>query len=393
MNENCLRLSELLASVQDALAESFPWELWVRGEIREFSVKRAGHCYLTLAEIDTATGKPVAEARAIIWRNTYNGLAPFFESNAGRPLQDGLSVLVNVSVNFSELYGFSLIVNDIDPSFTIGELALQRQQTIAKLEQDGMMDMNAQVPMSALPRRLAVISAATAAGYGDFLKQLSGNQFGFSFHTELFPAPMQGADAPQGIIAAFDAVAERENDFDAVLLLRGGGSESDLACFDNYDLALNIAQFPLPVLTAIGHERDLHIADMVAYKYLKTPTALADYFVDIFAEEAARVQSLASRMKSAVQGKIAFQQGRVTNLRQRMRSAVKLKIMEQTSRVTQLQLRIAVLNPQSVLEKGYALVTRGGARLDSAHKVSKGDRLTLIMRDGKVESEVVNILK
>ena len=220
-------LQQLLLGVRDAIDNAFPVSVWVKGEIASCSVNRSGHCYMNLIEKNILTGALLAEVRAIIWSSRYRSLATRFASETGRNIEDGMNILALATVQYSELYGLSLIIEDIDPSFTAGEAFLERQRTIDRLTEEGMMDLNAQHQMPALPRRLAVISAATAAGYGDFMEHLHGNPYGFRFYSELFTAPMQGAEAPAGIISALEKVAERAGDFDAVLILRGGGSATD----------------------------------------------------------------------------------------------------------------------------------------------------------------------
>ena len=226
-------------------------------------------------------GRLVAKAGAIMWSSKYRFIAPYFQSVTGSPLSEGMVILAQVQVTYSELYGLSFIINDIDAEFTLGAKEMERQQTIARLVEEGLMGLQQELQMPALPYALAVISAEDAAGYRDFMRHLHENQYGFSFRTDLYPALMQGAGSPASIVEAMDAVMESGMDYDAVLILRGGGSKLDLACFDDYGLASVIAQYPIPVLTAIGHDQDHHVADMVAHAYVKTPTALADYFLEI----------------------------------------------------------------------------------------------------------------
>ena len=310
-------LLALQEQVKEALEERFFESVWLQAEISELKQNPSGHCYLTLVEKDPRSNALLAKASAVVWASTWRMVKPYFESQAGRALAPGMSVLVRVQVSYSALYGFSLVIYDIDPSFTVGELELARQRTIARLEAEGMFGMNAALPLPPLPRRLAVISSATAAGYRDFLRHLSENEYGFRFLTRLFPAVMQGAEAPASIIAALDAVAAEVESaagsqaapFDAVLILRGGGGAMDLVCFDDYDLAVNVAQFPLPVLTAIGHDHDFHVVDMVAHTHVKTPTALADWLIDRFSAEEWQVESLLQRLHLAVRSKAEAQRG------------------------------------------------------------------------------------
>ena len=280
-------------------------------------------------------------------------------------------MLVRVQVNYSVLYGLSLVIYDIDPSFTVGELELARQRTIAKLEAEGMFEMNGQLPLPLLPRRLAVISSETAAGWRDFVRHLDGNEYGFRFCLQLFPALMQGEAAPASIIAALDAVAAEldavPGAFDAVLILRGGGGAMDLVCFDDYDLAVNVAQFPLPVLTAIGHDHDYHIIDRVAHTHVKTPTALADWLVDRFASEAWRIDTLLQRLHLAVRTHATAQLGALDAMKLRVEHAMLDRHADALHRLDVLERRIDAVNPQRALERGFLIaLDKHGRRADRA---------------------------
>ena len=389
MNENVYTLQQLLSQIKDAVDKSFPLSVWVKGEIQGIGLNRSGHCYLNLIEKNMLSGALVAQCRAIIWSSRYRSLAVRFAQETERQLEDGLSILALVSVQYSELYGLSLIIEDIDPSFSVGEAFAQRQRTIARLEEEGMMDLNASLQLPPLARRLAVVSAASAAGYGDFVEHLTCNPYGFRFSCELFPAPMQGADAPAGIIAALDRIAARAEEFDAALILRGGGSATDLACFDDYMLALNIAQFPLPVLTAIGHERDVHVADMVAFEHLKTPTALADFFIDIFAAEDYRLQTLSGRLSLAVRTKVGVQNTRLERAKERLRAAVAAHVREQRQKVGMLEYRVGALNPAAILAKGFSLTLKDGRRIGSASQLAAGDEITILFGDGNKKAKTL----
>lgn len=269
-------LLELQTLIKEGIAEAFPGRYWVKAEISSWSPRANGHCYLTLTQ--SRGGKSIAESRAMIWKWHFPQLQRFFEDTTGQRLGAGITVLVRVQVSFSELYGISLFIDDIDPAFTLGEKALERKKAIEKLQREGYMDMQQELALPDIPHRLAVITSQTAAGYQDFRNHLLGNPEGYAFGLDLYEALMQGEQAPASILEALEAV--REQAFDAVLILRGGGSELDLACFDDFDLAVGIATFPIPVITAIGHDKDVHIADMVAHASVKTPTALADLFLD-----------------------------------------------------------------------------------------------------------------
>ncbi len=383
-------LYQLQSDISEVLAEAFTDSLWVRSEVSECSVNRSGHCYLTLVEKEEKSGRLLAKCSAVIWAQTYRILSAHFRSVTGSDIVAGMNILVKVQVNYSELYGLSLNVRDIDPSFTVGNLELERQRTIARLSEEGMMDINSSLELPALPRSLAVISAETAAGYRDFMEHLHGNQYGFTFATTLFPAPMQGAEAPSDIIAALDTIAQRIDEFDAVLILRGGGSVMDLVCFDDYELALNVAQFPLPVLTGIGHDKDYHVIDMVAWHNLKTPTALADFFIEMFVHEEQAVAALISRLKLALKSKSHRELALFDNMKVRIRSAVSLKASEALRRVDLLQTRLIAANPRTLIEKGYLVVLKDGRRIATGAELVPGERLKVMFSDAVVECEVIS---
>lgn len=380
-------LLALQEQVKRRLEDSFLESVWLQAEISELKQNPSGHCYLTLVEKDKRSNALLARASAVVWASTWRMVRPYFESQTGRPLEAGLSVLVRAQVSYSVLYGLSLVIYDIDPSFTVGELELARQRTIARLQAEGMFEMNAQLELPLLPRRLAVISSPTAAGWRDFRKHLTGNEYGFRFSLRLFPAVMQGETAPASIVAALDAVAAADT-FDAVLILRGGGGAMDLVCFDDYELAVNIAQFPLPVLTAIGHDHDYHIADMVAHIYVKTPTALADWLLDRFAGEAWRLDTLVQRLHLAVRTHTAAQQAALDSLKQRMAHAVLDRHAAALHALDLLERRIDAADPQRALDRGFLITLKDGRRTDRAAAFAPGDTLTLMFRDGTLEALV-----
>lgn len=284
MEQNPQGLSQLVSDVKFTLQSTYEQPVWVVAEINELNINRSGHCYLELIEKDSILDKIIAKSRATIWSFAFRNLKAFFETATGESFRAGLKVLLKVSVEFHEVYGFSLNVLDIDPNFTLGDLARKRAAVIQQLQDDGVLDLNQTQFLPNVPQRIAVISSETAAGYGDFLNQINSNSHGFKIFTQLFPAVMQGQNASQSIINAFNQIFDRLSEFDAVVLIRGGGSKSDLSCFDDYDLAYYITQFPLPVLTGIGHQRDDTVCDMVAHTRLKTPTAVAEFLLQKFAD-------------------------------------------------------------------------------------------------------------
>ncbi len=368
MEKDFLNLLELQALVREGLEEMFPQRLWVRAEVASVSAKLGGHCYLELSQ--TEDERVVAKSRAVIWASKWRVLKPFFESVTGESLRPGIEILVQVQVTYSELYGFALSVTDINPEFSLGKKEDLRLKTIKRLQDEGLMDRQKELAFPVLPWRFAVVSSGDAAGYGDFVRHLNENEYGFRFALRLFPAAMQGESCPQSVADALREIAECAEDFDAVLLLRGGGSALDLACFDDYVMARAIAECPLPVLTAVGHDRDYHVCDMVAYSFLKTPTALADELLGIFAGEDARLGEFASRMR------LAF-----TN---------RLNAMEM--RLQNLLTRIVGADPRNILKRGYVLVADGkGVVMKRASSLKGGDRLRVMFADGTVEADVVSV--
>jgi len=273
-------LAELVFQVKALLNQTFAQSIWIVAEIGELNTNYSGHCYLEHIEKEESTERILAKCRATIWASAFRMIKPYFETTTRETLRAGLKVLLKVSVEFHEFYGFSLNVVDIDPSYTVGEMAMKRLLIIEKLKTEGVYDMNKGLELPLVAQHIAVISSETAAGYGDFIQQLQNNAWGIAFNTQLFPAIMQGDKAAGSIIEAFYQVFEHLDDFDAVVLIRGGGSKTDLSCFDDYELAYTITQFPLPVITGIGHDRDESIADMVAHTALKTPTAVAEFLID-----------------------------------------------------------------------------------------------------------------
>ena len=277
MNQQ-LTLSELNQKIKDALLDAFPGTVWVVAEVSELKHNRSGHCYLELVEKEGNT--ITARSRATIWSYTYRMLKPYFETSTGQLFSEGIKVLVQATVEYHPAYGLSLNIRDIDPTYTVGDMAMQRKEIINRLKAEGVFDMNKELELPLVPQKIAVISSATAAGYQDFMNQLENNEYGFKFYPKLFEAYMQGAETVPSIINALERIFIHDDFFDAVAIIRGGGATADLSSFDDYDLAMNITQFSLPVITGIGHEKDDTIIDMVAHTRMKTPTAVAEFFVN-----------------------------------------------------------------------------------------------------------------
>ena len=366
MEKDYIDLLTLQSDIRSCLEDTFTDPVWVRAELSSVSVK-GGHCYMELCQ--SGPQGIVAKARAVIWRSKYYVLESFFREATGSTLRAGIGLLLHAAVNFSEVYGLSLVVDDLDPQFTLGEKERLRRECIARLEADGLMDAQRRLSIPELPYRLAVVSAEGAAGYGDFCRHLHENDYGFVLQTELFDAVMQGVNSPSSIVDALDRIESDPEGFDAILILRGGGSNLDLDCFDDYGLCHRIASCATPVLTAIGHDRDRHIADMVAWESLKTPTALADFFLDIYEAEDERISSFSSRLHRAFTNKIAVMNSKLDVLAARIKSA----------------------DPRNILSRGYVLPADAQGRvLKSVKDIRKGDRIRLLFSDGRLDCEVLD---
>ena len=389
MEKEFIDLFEFQSRLKRGIESLFPNRLWVRAEVSAVKV-RNGHCYLELSQSDQGGLK--AKATAIIWSSKYRIIAPYFESVTSSPLQEGMVVLVEVQANYSQLYGFSLIINDIDPEYSLGQKELERQRTIERLQSEGLMDLQKRLVLPVLPYDLAVISAPDAAGYRDFIRHLDENPYGFRVNPVLYPALMQGTDCPASVTAALDAVLKSGNRYDAVLIMRGGGSKLDLACFDDYGLAAAIARYPLPVLTGVGHDHDFHVCDMVAHAYVKTPTALADYILDMYECEDARLSSYHTRMRLALSSRVSGMENKAARLIDRIRNASAMKISLEESALNVMQARIAAADPRKIMERGYALAVDGeGVVLKNAAGVSAGDKVSVMFADGTIKAHVETI--
>ena len=403
MEKEFVDLLELQHRLKQGVESLFPNRVWVKAEVSAIKARSGGHCYLELSQSNQKG--LVAKSSAIIWSSKYRFIAPYFESVTGTPLQEGLVILVKVQVNYSELYGMSLIIDDINPEFSLGEKEQERQRTIQRLQEEGLMGLQKGLELPLLPYRLAVISAEDAAGYRDFMRHIEENPYGFKFETVLFPALMQGADCPSSIIAALDAVLDDMQEgakmdravqqyvgYDAVLILRGGGAKLDLACFDDYELAAVIAQYPIPVLTAIGHDQDFHVCDMVAHEYLKTPTALADYIVDIYAREDERISSFETRIRLALSNRLYREEALLDSLAARIKGGFALKISAMESALQVLQTRIQAADPRRILDRGYALALDGnGVVLKGAAGRQVGDKVSVMFADGSLDCTVDSV--
>lgn len=390
MEKEFVDLFEFQTKLKEGVECLFPKRLWLRAEVSAVKARPGGHCWMELSQSNSSG--LIAKASAVIWSSRYRFIAPYFESVTGSPIQEGMVILVEIQVNYSQLYGFSLIINDIDPEYSLGLKELERQKTIERLSKEGLLDLQKELALPALPYRYAVVSAEDAAGYRDFVKHLQENPYGFSFDITLFPALMQGSACPESVISALDSVLESPEDFDAVLILRGGGAKLDLACFDDYDMAAVIAQFPIPVLTAIGHDQDYHVCDMVAHEFLKTPTALADYILDIYEEEDERLSSFQTRIRLAVSNRLYREESLLDSMAARIKGAFSLKIAALESALKVLQARIESADPRKILERGYALaVDENGIVMKGVSGTEAGDKVSLMFSDGTLDCTVATV--
>lgn len=384
MERDFIDLFELQMSIKEGIESLFPDRVWVKAEVSAVKARRGGHCYLELSQ-SGAEGL-VAKCSAIIWSSKYRFIAPYFESVTGSPLSEGMVILAQVQVNYSELYGLSLIIDEIDPEFTLGVKEMERQQTIERLRSEGLMELQKELQLPVLPYRLAVISAEDAAGYRDFMRHIEENPYGFKVLPVLFPALMQGAGCPASIVQALDSVLDSGQQWDAVLILRGGGSKLDLACYDDYQMSAVIAQYPLPVLTAIGHDQDYHVCDMVAHEYLKTPTALADFIMDIYQGEDERISSCQTRVRLAVSNRLYREETLLDSLASRIKGGFSLKIAVMESALQVLQTRIEAADPRRILDRGYALaVDADGVVLRGTAGCKPGDKVSVMFADGVLD--------
>ena len=390
MEKEFISLYELQSRLKEGVERLFPSKIWLKAEISAVKARVGSHCYLELSQ--TGENGIEARAQAVIWSSKYRFIAPYFESVTGSPLREGMFVLMQVQVSYSQLYGFTLVVNDIDPDFSLGEQERLKRLTVERLEKEGLMDMQQGLGLAVLPYDIAVVSAPDAAGYRDFMRHLHENEYGFVYHTDLFPALMQGTGAPESIIAAMDAIADSGRKYDAVAILRGGGAKLDLACYDDYDLAAHIAQFPVPVFTAVGHDQDTHVADMVAFLSVKTPTALADVFVSMYADEDAALQSFSERLRLSVSGRLYQEENRLTELSRRISAAFLNTIMSMETVLALLETRMRASDPREILRKGYVLaVDRSGTVIKSIAGKQAGDRVSLLMADGHLDCTVESV--
>ncbi len=408
-----LTLYELQRSIGSALSERFPLAVWVSAEISELKVNYSGHCYLDLVEREQERGVTRAQCRAVIWRNNFATLNSYFEAESGQKLCAGLKVLVKAHVSFHEIYGFSLQITDIDPTYTLGEAERERQITISRLQREGVWDMNRSQQLPRVAQRLAIISSANAAGYQDFYQQISSSPY--KFDIVLYDSVVQGDGAELSIVEALEQIAASDEEIDAVVIIRGGGSKSDLRCFDSYRIASHVAQFPLPVIAGIGHDKDVSVVDMVAAHTLKTPTAVAVFLIERLINFDAWLESCALTMHdSAVQfthshrlklesfhhelkgAALKFVDNQNYLLKSNLESISTLSkqlLTLQNTKLEGLANSIEIYSPRHLLQVGYAVARLADKAITSVGDLEQGQTIEVELLDGVVESRVEKIRK
>lgn len=378
-------LKELCDWIQEMVENDLPDRYWVCAEIASMSVR--GHCYMELVE-KAENGILAAKVRATCWNNVYNLLSAYFVQETGQSLHVGLQVMLEVSVEFHAVYGLSLNVWNIDPTYTLGDLAKQRQATIQQLTEDGVMDLQKALQIPSLPRRVAVISSADAAGYGDFCDQLKHNRFGFKFHVQLYPAVVQGDTAARSVVQALNSIAALEEEWDVVVIIRGGGASTDMSCFDDYNLASHCAQFPLPIIAGIGHTRDVSVVDMVVHTSVKTPTAAAEWLIERVAEQVERVGSLMLRLQRATQNAVSREKNRLLLYEQQIFNTVRGKAVRERGKLDLWMKTIELHSPERIFKMGYSLTMVNGKLVRSQSEVNEADVLETHLHDGVIQSVV-----
>ena len=426
-----LTLFELNSLVRSAVELTLADDYWVEAELAEVR-ERGGHCYMELVQKNADGATTVARASAKCWRSAWSLVRPHFERVTGEPLHAGMKVLMQVHAQFHENYGFSWIVTDIDPTFTLGDMARKRLETIRRLKAAGVFELNKELTLPLFAQRVAVVSSETAAGYGDFCNQLAANPYGFGFSVRLFPAIMQGERTERSVISALNAINAEADSFDCVVIIRGGGATSDLSAFDSLALAENVANFPLPVITGIGHERDESVVDMVANMRAKTPTAAATLLVDnlkrtsdriaaaqdrmltavsrrmdyermrlarvaeripvlfslVSVRQAARIEALSARLRAAVRLGLDSASRRIDSLSAAMAPAAMRRLTAESHRLELLSQRVAAANPDRLLKRGYSITLHNGRAVRSASELKAGDEIVTRLGRGAVSSTV-----
>ncbi|MDR2682421.1 MAG: exodeoxyribonuclease VII large subunit [Dysgonamonadaceae bacterium] len=403
-----LTLSQFNSLIREDVENAFPGAYWVMAETSDVRLNKNGHCYLEFIEKNASDNSLAAKARGYIWNSAFQVLRPYFETKTGQAFVSGIKVLVKVSVDFHPVYGFGLNVHDIDPAYTLGDRQRRRQEILDRLEKEGVLALNKELEMPLLPQRIAIITSPTAAGYEDFLDHLLNNAAGFIFYPSLFPATMQGEQTESSVIAALNAIYEQREHFDAVDIIRGGGATSDLASFDSYDLAANCAQFPLPILTGIGHERDDTVLDFVAHYRAKTPTAVADYLVNRMETVGAELQTCESHLMDAtrrmleeatkqirqterhlpvyIQNALDKYHFRLMSCRNNLIKGARQLLQNEENKLTGKEAFFKLSSPGYILSKGYSLTMKNGKTVQSFQSLVPGDCIETLLHDGRISS-------
>ncbi len=426
-----LTLLGLNQKIKHMLEDQLGGAYWVIAEISELRVNQRGHCYLELVE--KKDDQILAKMRATIWSYNYRNLSGWFEAITGQPLRPGMNILASVTINFHEVFGLSLNIRDIDANYTLGERARRRQEIMAKLKEDGIAEMNRELPLPAVPQRIAIIASATSAGYQDFMEQLKGNPYNYQFHADLFQAIMQGLEAERSIIGAMIEINDRIDQYDVLVLIRGGGASLDLDCFDTYNLASHVAQFPLPVITGIGHERDETITDMVANTRLKTPTAVAEFLIsgcrqyeeridELFQsiihftnhsimDQNSQIDSYVRDIKHMTKGLILKKRNELGNLDQKFRfiarqqiihikniianneqsikKSIKHLLIIKSGELHNLEERIKILDPASILTRGFSITRMNNKAIKDPESLQEEDMIETEFASGKIKSKII----
>jgi exodeoxyribonuclease VII large subunit len=405
-----LSLYELSEQLKQTIKNVYVSAIWVRAEISEVRENMSGHCYLELVEKEEDSDRIVAKIKANIWSFTYKLLKPYFEQSTGQALTAGMKILVSVNIEYHDVFGMSLVIKDIDPTYSVGEIARRRLQIINRLQEEGVFDMNKELEIPLVPQRIAVISSPTAAGYGDFIDQLERNRNSYRFYHKLFPAVMQGNQTEQSIIAALEKIYQHADLFDVVVIIRGGGATADLNSFDSYELAYYCTQFPLPIITGIGHQRDETILDMVVNTSLKTPTAVAEILIDlvdetgIFLEEAQEIIFSCAKEKIQIEkdflrnctreiaykfSTISSKENAVLKNLQKDISKIPVQFLKtKEQELSMLNLNISLLSPENILKKGYSITTKNGKIIKDSKELANGDEIETRFAEGSVKSKV-----
>lgn len=384
-SEKHISLFELNRLLRETIESELPDEYWVEAELSECRESR-GHCYMELIEKDERTATPIAKASAKCWASKWTVVRPYFERTTGQQLHTGMKVLLKVYAQFHEAYGFSWIVTDIDPTYTLGDMARKRQEIIRQLKEEGVFDLQKELSLPLFCQHVAVISSETAAGYGDFCNQLSNNAYGFQFQTWLFPATMQGEGVEQSIIQALNRINAVSDEFDCVVIIRGGGATSDMSGFDTLALAENVANFPLPIITGIGHERDESILDMISFQRVKTPTAAAEFLISHLSEVLEVINDSQERITRLFSIVKTRQEAKIDTLYNQISMILMRNIAEKRHRLEILEEKTRSLDPQVLLKRGYSITLHNGKAVRDPQQLQKGDEIETKIEKGTIKS-------